>query len=389
MSYVVGGLRLDRPFRIRRIGHFGHHCEDISATVEFMAQRLGLIPSDHYDATARFPQLSKADATGWFFRCNTDHHSFVVASQKLNDTMEPQRKGELVNQLSWQIGSLQEVANAIDYLDKKARLRRVGRDCPGSNWHSYTYDPDGYVNEVYYAMEQIGWEGNSKPIHFYERGFKTRPPLPQIPEFAEVDEAISSGIALDTGFHWAETGKPVYDVEGIMMPRPFRLTRLGRIMLFVSELERSIGFYRDVLGLSVSERLDVAGRECAFLRAENEHHTLALVPASLRDRLGISAAYGVAVATYQQLKDAYAYLKDAGAKILELPPELSPGVRYGFWVQGPDPVAVQIYYGMDCVAPDGSLLAKGRNPIGPQAWPATIEHGGARWFDPPFLGPLS
>lgn len=388
MSYVVGGLLLDRPFRIRRIGHFGYHCSDISATVEFVTKQLGLIPSDHHDMTKRFPDLMKADATAWFLRCNSDHHALLIASQKLSDAMEPQRKGDLVNQLSWQVGSLQEVTNGIDYLDTRTRLRRVGRDCPGSNWHAYTYDPDGYVNEIYYGMEQIGWEGHSKPFQFYERGFKTRPTLPQIPEYAEVDQAIAVQVALDGGFRWRETGELSFDVEGILMPRPFKLTRLGHVALFVSDIERSLGFYRDVLGLSVTQRTKARGHDCAFLRAGNEHHTLALWSSSLRDVFGIGAAYGVPVATYQQLRDAYVYFSESGARILDLPLELSPGVKYGFWLQGPDPVAVQIYYGMDRAVANGSQLATGTSPVPPDAWPVSIEHGGAEWFDPPFLGPL-
>lgn len=385
MSYVVGGLRLEQPFRIQRIGHFGYHCPDISASVAFVAKSLGLIPSDHFDATQRVPQLPKDEATGWFFRCNTDHHCLVVASQNLNDTMEPHRKGDLVNQLSWQVGSLQEVVNGIDYLDKRARLRRIGRDCPGSNWHAYAYDPDGYVNEIYYAMEQIGWEGYSKPMPFYQHGFKSRPEMPQPPEYVEVEQAIASHVALDGGFRWGELGEATYDVEGILMPRPFKLTRLGRVALFVADVERSIGFYRDVLGLSVSDRTRVNGHDCAFLRAGGEHHTLALWSNGLRDSLGIGAAYGLAVATYQQLRDAYTYLTRAGAKIIDLPPELSAGVRYGFWVQGPDAVAVHIYYGMDSAA----SRATGTVPEGPQSWPVSIAYGDAGWYDPPFSGPLS
>ena len=34
---------------------------------------------------------------------------------------------------------------------------------PGSNWHAYLYDPDGQSNELYYGIEQIGWNGHSKP----------------------------------------------------------------------------------------------------------------------------------------------------------------------------------------------------------------------------------
>ena len=33
--YDVGGVLLDRPFRIRRLGHFGYNVDDIAACLEF------------------------------------------------------------------------------------------------------------------------------------------------------------------------------------------------------------------------------------------------------------------------------------------------------------------------------------------------------------------
>ncbi len=42
-------------------------------------------------------------------------------------------------------------------------LAEIGRDMPGSNWHVYVYDPDGHTNEMYYGIEQIGWNRLSKP----------------------------------------------------------------------------------------------------------------------------------------------------------------------------------------------------------------------------------
>lgn len=389
MNYNVGGLELNQPFRIRRIGHFGYNSPDIEGTAAFLTQALGLAISDEADFTARAPSLSKTDATGWFLRCGTDHHAIVIGSQKLVDTLEPDRKGAVVGQLSWQVGSLREVVDGLSYLDKNARLRRVGRDAPGSNWHAYAYDPDGYINEIYYGMEQVGWDGRSKPKSMYDRSFHTAPPLPQIPEYQEVDNAIDRGDRFD-GYRNAERREARFDVEGVWMPQPFKLTRLARITLYVADMEASLAFYRDTLGLTVSERVKVHGHECVFLRADDEHHTLALYPNALRERLGFAAGYGLAVASYQQLLDARRFLeKQAGVRLLDLPAELTPGVHYGFWAQGPDQVAVQIFYGMDRVDRNGQAPRPTVFPAAPGSWPETIVHGGSAWYDPPFLGPLA
>jgi catechol 2,3-dioxygenase len=58
---------------------------------------------------------------------------------------------------------------------------------------------------------------------------------------------------------------------------PFRLlhpqVRIGHIHLKVSDLERSLAFYHDVLGFEITQRY---GREAAFLSAGGYHHHIGL-----------------------------------------------------------------------------------------------------------------
>ena len=76
---------------------------------------------------------------------------------------------------------------------------------PGSNWHVYVYDPDGHTNELYYGIEQIGWNQLSKPTEMYYRGFREKPSLPQMSEIAEVAEALDKGIDVFSGNRTRET----------------------------------------------------------------------------------------------------------------------------------------------------------------------------------------
>ncbi|NKX43352.1 VOC family protein [Roseicyclus persicicus] len=50
-------------------------------------------------------------------------------------------------------------------------------------------------------------------------------------------------------------------------------TRIGHVHLKVADLERSIAFYRDVIGLEVTQRY---GAQAAFLSAGGYHHHLGL-----------------------------------------------------------------------------------------------------------------
>jgi catechol 2,3-dioxygenase len=50
-------------------------------------------------------------------------------------------------------------------------------------------------------------------------------------------------------------------------------TRIGHVHLKVSDLERSIGFYRDMLGFEVTQQY---GSQAVFLSAGGYHHHICL-----------------------------------------------------------------------------------------------------------------
>jgi 2,3-dihydroxy-p-cumate/2,3-dihydroxybenzoate 3,4-dioxygenase len=60
------------------------------------------------------------------------------------------------------------------------------------------------------------------------------------------------------------------------MDIPYRYRRLGYVALNVSDLERSIAFYRDLVGLAVTE----ATPQFAALRCSRDHHNVLLYPAA-------------------------------------------------------------------------------------------------------------
>ena len=64
-------------------------------------------------------------------------------------------------------------------------------------------------------------------------------------------------------------------VESLMNPSPPPPSgvRIGHVHLKVADLERSLAFWRDVLGLEVTHRL---GGQAAFLSVDGYHHHIAL-----------------------------------------------------------------------------------------------------------------
>src|SRR3954447_16118453 len=210
-QFNVGGILLNQPFKIRRLGHFGFNVVDIEECLRFYTDLLGFRISDELDFAQRASpgQLDGlGDPKGYFTRYGTDHHAFVLFSRRVREALDTQRrfKSEVtVNQITWQVGSLGEIGRAIKWFDEQGlQIQRSGRDMPGSNWHTYVYDPDGHTNELYFGIEQVGWNGYSKPRAMYERGFREAPTLPQMAEFDEVQQALAKGIDLESGYRYVD-----------------------------------------------------------------------------------------------------------------------------------------------------------------------------------------
>ena len=143
-----------------------------------------------------------------------------------------------------------------------------------------------------------------------------------------------------------------------MLPRPFRIVRNGPIRIFARDLDAAARFYADMMGFTVTEEIMWRGHRAVFLRANTEHHSVALYPLALRAELGlrpdsICMAYGMQVGSYRQLKDALSFLEGNGVTVKYLPPELFPGIDYSAFVLDPEGHAIQLYYYMEQIGWDG------------------------------------
>ncbi|HLF79806.1 MAG TPA: VOC family protein [Dehalococcoidia bacterium] len=400
-KYDVGGIMLDRPFKIRRLGHFGFNVVNMNEARRFYIDLLGFKISDVADFfTSRLTDEQKGqlkgDARGYFTRYGGDHHAFVLFNKQVMDMLSGggRRPDVTINQITWQVGSLGEVGDAAKWLNERGeKLQRVGRDMPGSNWHSYVYDPDGHTNELYYGIEQVGWEGYSKPRSMYDRGFREAPALPQINEFQEVQDALAKGLDLHEGYRHVDDLPAKYDVQGVLLPRPFKITRIGPVKLFVDDLATSEAYYRDALGFEVTEETSWHGHRGVFLRANTEHHSLGLFPMTMRKELGMSEhttnmSFGVQLATYRQLKDAVDFLRENGVRVeTNVPSELHPGMDYVAHAFDPDGHCIELYYYMEQVGWDGKPRPASQRRDTTGAWPDTLEPVSDTYHGEPYLGP--
>jgi catechol 2,3-dioxygenase-like lactoylglutathione lyase family enzyme len=399
--YDVGGIAYPRPFKIRRLGHFGFNVADMPGGIDFYSRLLGFRITDERDLSkvpGREEMVKRLeDPRIIFMSHNSDHHAFLLAHKSLGAIFgdDATSKDITVNQITWQVGTLDEVFAAADYFrEHQVEIRRVGRDMPGSNWHTYIRDPDGHTVELYYGMEQIGWDGRSKPTDMYYRAFREQPALPQISEAEEIRDALAKGIDINSGNTIRDRSAQEFVVAGVKLPRPFKVTNIGPMSLFVADVGASEAFYTEVMGFVATEEVTHRGHRCVFLRNGTEHHSLSLMPKALRGVLGLNpdttvASMGVQVGSYQQLRDAVAFLKKEGVRFSEaIPAELYPGVDYVAHIVDPAGHVLMLYYYMERVGWDGKPRpAALRRAVGKE-WPATLLPMSDTYVDQTFMGPL-
>ena len=399
-QFDVGGVRLPRPFKLLRLGHFGVNAVDPEASRDFYTRVLGFRVSDPIDFGGRLPPEERGrhgPGVGYFTRHGGDHHSFVIFPRRVMTALNPHYRDfpeATINQMTWQVGSLREVVNGYEWFKKRGNpVLRQGRDLPGSNWHFYPPDPDGHINELYYGIEQIGWDGYSKPKMLHRVRYDKPPTLPHRSESAEVREALKEGMDVREGFRAQEQGEETFDVGGVLLARPFKVVRIGPIRLFVRDVDVALRFYRDELGFALTEEVLYQGHRCLFLRVNTEHHSMALYPRALRAQLGLPEStsllsFGLQVGSYRQLREAIGFLERAGVTIRRLPPELSPGIDYSAFAVDPDGHALQLYYYIEQIGWDGKPRPAGARPkVDPANWPETVPAASDSYAGEIYQGP--
>jgi len=121
-------------------------------------------------------------------------------------------------------------------------------------------------------------------------------------------------------------------------------TRIGHVHLKVSDLERAIGFYRDVLGFELTQRY---GRNAAFLSAGGYHHHIGLntweSAGGAPPAPGTTGLFHMAILypTRASLADALRRLIRAN---IPLDGASNHGVSEALYLRDPDDNGVELYW---------------------------------------------
>lgn len=141
---------------------------------------------------------------------------------------------------------------------------------------------------------------------------------------------------------------------------PFRITRLGHVVLMVADLERSLRFYTQVLGFKVSDvyPATMVPGGMVFLRFNADHHGVALVGRSKPSGEGEAAGprdmhhMAFAVASLDEVLRARGHLERHGVTI-DFEGRRRAGAQVAVEFRDPDGHRLEIYWGLDQVPWDG------------------------------------
>lgn len=119
---------------------------------------------------------------------------------------------------------------------------------------------------------------------------------------------------------------------------------IGHVHLKVADLDRALGFYRDVLGFELTQRY---GTRAAFLSAGGYHHHIGLntweSEGGTPPAPGTTGLYHLAILypTRAELADALRRLREAG---IPLDGASDHGVSEALYLRDPDQNGVELYW---------------------------------------------
>ncbi|MFC5337542.1 VOC family protein [Leucobacter denitrificans] len=151
------------------IGHIGLVAQDVDRLVDFYCRILGMEVSDWLP----FPESSPYDKGAWL-RCNTEHHVVSIfglkgeapteaakgqpgtwSNEKDNLTAKPG-----LHHIAFELSDFEDLRRAAKICRKEGlTIQGMRKGGPGSQLRMYFWDPENNLIELFWAMDQIGWDG--------------------------------------------------------------------------------------------------------------------------------------------------------------------------------------------------------------------------------------
>jgi catechol 2,3-dioxygenase-like lactoylglutathione lyase family enzyme len=144
------------PFRINKLGHVVFFVSDLDRALRFYTEVLPF-------------KVSDVNENGMvFLRCAGDHHTLALV---------PRPEGKLapddsvrMHHFAMEVDDMETLFKVRDWLRQhNVEFVYEGRRGPGSNPGLEFKDPDGHMLELYAEMDQVDWDGPSRPAEQWNR----------------------------------------------------------------------------------------------------------------------------------------------------------------------------------------------------------------------------
>jgi catechol 2,3-dioxygenase-like lactoylglutathione lyase family enzyme len=138
---------------------------------------------------------------------------------------------------------------------------------------------------------------------------------------------------------------------------PFKLRKIGHVVLNVTDLERSLEFYVKVLGFEVSDIYpeSMVPGGMAFMRCSADHHGVALVGSAKAESKRIEMHHmAFEVASIDEVFRSRDHLRAHGVEIV-YEGRRRAGCQVAVEFLDPDGYHLEIYWGLDQIGSDGSV----------------------------------
>lgn len=135
---------------------------------------------------------------------------------------------------------------------------------------------------------------------------------------------------------------------------PFSITKIGHVVLMVTDVERSVDFYTKVLGFRVSDVYpdSMMPGQMVFMRCNNDHHGVALVGGAPHESKNVEMHHmAFEVDSLDEVLKARKHLNAHGVDV-QFEGRRRAGAQIAVEFLDPDGHWLEIYWGLDQVGPD-------------------------------------
>ena len=136
----------------------------------------------------------------------------------------------------------------------------------------------------------------------------------------------------------------------------FQLRKIGHVVLNVTDLDASVRFYTELLGLRVSDvyASSMVPGGMVFLRVNTDHHGVALVGGASRGDRGSLNHFAFEVGSLDEVFRARAWLQKRGVPI-HFEGRRRAGCQIAIEFVDPDGNNLEIYWNIDQVGTEGAV----------------------------------